>query len=801
MFKKEVKKLKTSKNKLIAFALVTVLTIAAALISCLPIATAQQTETAAYLSFRPNPIGVNQELLINAWVSPPPLLDFSTFEVIPRFGYMFYITDPSGNIDTVGPIDPSLEGATWFTYNPDQVGDWTIKFSWAGDEFFTACETEEQTLIVQQDPISSWPAAPLPTDEPWNYPINPENREWYQISGLWGQRGYNASRSNYNPYSQAPSSSHILWKLPPQEGLGGLIGGEFGTGPHYPTSDSSISTVMAGRGYYQSDGMIHCVDIRTGEELWTTPGSFTHGMIDTVPIYIDWGGELIVWDTKLVPTLINLGSQLIKYNALTGEVFLNETGIESEWNYLDNPYVYTFDIPNNQLTKWSCFGIATDFSERIIWNITVPWPSHEEFIIHEDMIACVLGGFAPIIGSGSIDVTTGDELWTSFDCPYMYENPNPTAAYGKVFYPSINRHYAAVNLRTGETEWLSEQADYPWGGFWGYGTAAAYDMVYGPGYDGIYAFDQSTGSIIWHYRTEESGFETPSFTWPFFEPLLVADGKIYAATGEHTPSRPTPRGNELHCVDAFTGDPIWSIMGYYTPTAVAEGTVFATNAYDGCSYAFAKGETVTTVSVSTEVAAKGSSILIKGTVMDMSPAQPNSPAISDASMSDWMEYLHMQQPYPENAEGVEVTITTLDPNGNSYELGRTTSSLSGIYGCAITPPVPGLYKIIATFEGSDSYYSSYAETYIIVEEAPSAAQAIEPEPAAPEPTTPEPTEPAPTEPEPTTPAPTEPEPTTPEPTEPTAEAPLITTDLAIIAAVAVACIIGVVAFWALRKRK
>jgi uncharacterized protein HemX len=62
----------------------------------------------------------------------------------------------------------------------------------------------------------------------------------------------------------------------------------------------------------------------------------------------------------------------------------------------------------------------------------------------------------------------------------------------------------------------------------------------------------------------------------------------------------------------------------------------------------------------------------------------------------------------------------------------------------------------------------------------------------PEPTTPEPT---PTEPEPTTPEPTEPE-----PTEPT-EAPLITTEIAIIAAVTVAVVIGIVAYWALKKRK
>jgi len=179
------------------------------------------------------------------------------------------------------------------------------------------------------------------------------------------------------------------------------------------------------------------------------------------------------------------------------------------------------------------------------------------------------------------------------------------------------------------------------------------------------------------------------------------------------------------------------------------------------------------------------------------------PAISDEDQSAWMEYVYQQQAKPKDAEGVEVVLTTLDPNGNTYEVGKATSSMSGVFGCAFEPPVPGLYKIIATFEGSDSYYRSYAETYINVEEAPSPAQPLEPEPTEPEPTEPEPTEPEPTEPteaEPTEPEPTEPEPTEPEPTEP-AEAPFITTETAIIAAVIVAVIIGIAAYWQLRKRK
>jgi len=75
-----------------------------------------------------------------------------------------------------------------------------------------------------------------------------------------------------------------------------------------------------------------------------------------------------------------------------------------------------------------------------------------------------------------------------------------------------------------------------------------------------------------------------------------------------------------------------------------------------------------------------------------------------------------------------------------------------------TNRVEGTYKIRATFEGSKSYGSSFDTTYITVDPAPSAAQPIETE-------------------------------------EHTAAFALTTTELAIIA------VVGIVAFWAIRKRK
>jgi hypothetical protein len=85
-----------------------------------------------------------------------------------------------------------------------------------------------------------------------------------------------------------------------------------------------------------------------------------------------------------------------------------------------------------------------------------------------------------------------------------------------------------------------------------------------------------------------------------------------------------------------------------------------------------------------------------------------------------MEYMFMQQSKPTDVKGVEVVLETLDPNGNFYEIGRTTSDAAGTYGIKFTPEVPGQYQIIARFEGSAAYGPSAATAYLNVDEAPQA---------------------------------------------------------------------------------
>ena len=161
--------------------------------------------------------------------------------------------------------------------------------------------------------------------------------------------------------------------------------------------------------------------------------------------------------------------------------------------------------------------------------------------------------------------------------------------------------------------------------------------------------------------------------------------------------------------------------------------------YDQLVYAIGKGPSATTVSAPNIGVPLGKSVMIQGMVTDVSPGTndpglimrfPNGvPAVSDADMSDWMLYVYKQFEKPADVVGVDVVVSVIDPNNNSYEVARATSDASGFYKASFTPQVPGDFTVIASFEGSGAYYGSFAETAITVEEA--SAAIAEPTPQSP----------------------------------------------------------------------
>jgi hypothetical protein len=217
-------------------------------------------------------------------------------------------------------------------------------------------------------------------------------------------------------------------------------------------------------------------------------------------------------------------------------------------------------------------------------------------------------------------------------------------------------------------------------------------------------------------------------------PLFIADGKFYAGTTEHSPVDPLTRGAPFVCIDIETGEEIFRADGLFRQTdwggrAIMGDSIIATmDTYDLQVYGIGKGPSATTVEAPDNAQPFDTPIQITGMVTDLSPATeeyaltarfPNGvPAVCDDNQSEWMIYVHKQFAKPADIIGVNVTISVLDPNGNYYEVGSATSDASGFYHAVFTPVVPGEYKIIASFAGTEAYYGSHAETAINVEEAP-----------------------------------------------------------------------------------
>ncbi len=274
--------------------------------------------------------------------------------------------------------------------------------------------------------------------------------------------------------------------------------------------------------------------------------------------------------------------------------------------------------------------------------------------------------------------------------------------------------------------------------FYGSSARYAYGTLYSGGYGGVlHAYDIKTGKLKWTYTLSEIGHESPYGNYPI-EHDFIADGKIFIHSTEHSPTQPLWRGSYLRCINATDGTEIWKILNFVSGAAIADGYVVAGNNYDNRMYAYGKGPSATTVVASPKVSKNGDSVLIEGTITDQCAGAKDSseklgyvngvPAVSDADMQAWMEYLYMQQSCPTDAKGVPVHLTAIDPNNNYQDIGTFISDIDGTYAINWKPPVPGVYKVTATFAGSESYSSSAGTAYFLVEEAPSAA-VVTPTPA------------------------------------------------------------------------
>jgi hypothetical protein len=245
----------------------------------------------------------------------------------------------------------------------------------------------------------------------------------------------------------------------------------------------------------------------------------------------------------------------------------------------------------------------------------------------------------------------------------------------------------------------------------------AYGKLYVGGYGGeIFAYDTATGNKVWSYggggegNSTNSGIET---SWGLYPTFIgsICDDKVYVYSNEHSPNVPLYGGEKIRCLNATTGEEIWildswaSVGGFADfgfPTA--DGQIAYLNAYDMQVYSLGKGPSAMTVTAPNIATSVETPIVIRGTVVDISagtkqPEQaarfPNGvPAVSDESMSAWMEYVYMQKTKPTDTTGVTVTLNVIDSNGNYRTIGTTKTDSSGVFTYAWAPDIEGSYTVM-----------------------------------------------------------------------------------------------------------
>jgi hypothetical protein len=762
-----------NKTMIATIALVLMLTMAASLI-CLPAVNAQPISNPykqmyLYVSVEPNPVGVGQQALVVWWIDllppTPPTGEGSWSDFDRWHGVTVTITKPDGTNQTMGPYTSDPVGGNYLPFVPDTVGSYTFQANWPGEwkntttylNFYSAATSAKAELTVQQEPLTALPATPLPTGY-WTRPINAYNREWSQIAGNW------LADVNSNPalYTTAPNTAHIVWTKP--IAFGGITGGQFGSTSYYTGSAYegkwSPPVIMNGYLYYnlpRSDsttsayGGFVCVDLRTGEQLY-----FVNGTRINMGVIYDYESPN---QHGTIPYLWATGTTSYIYDPFTGQWLYTITNVPSGTAAVGpdgSRLIYVLNAAQKWLALWNASAIVAlwggttgttgwqwrpvgktvDGSQGYSWNVTLsglPATASITYVSSDILIASATYstiGKITRCGYSLKEGQIGSLLWSQ---NYTLPPGNQTISFmgpmseGVFTYKikETNQWYG-FDAYTGNQLWGPTESQDNWDMYSQTANGQiAYGKLYSCGMSGImYAYNLTTGKLLWTWHTDPCGLEGPYEYWPLeWTGFTIADEKIYIVTGEHSQTQPIYRGWKMYCIDANTGQGIWNITSVTQsttpPVAIADGYAVTLNGMDNQIYCYGKGQTATTVEAPMTAITAESSVVVRGAITDESAGAKGTPAISDGDMTAWMEYLYHQKSMPTNAKGVAVTLDAVDPNGNFIHIGDATSDLSGAYSYVWnTPDIPGKYTIIATFQGSSSYFASHSETAAVVSEAP-----------------------------------------------------------------------------------
>jgi len=808
--KKEVDTMELGKKThqlIIAFVLIIIIT--AALMAVFPVGAQDLTDgsttlpTFLQLSAAPNPVGVDQTLYVNVFMTKPPLTSAMFGMGVMYEGIIVEVTKPNGDVDEYGPYTTDATGGTYLSIVPEQVGEWTLQAHYPEQHIeyrasgfmvpptfynftYAASDSEVVTVTVQSEPAQWNYHSPELPEEYWTRPIYSTNWQWGEkLGGSWfglavpafADTGRYDANGNFNPYSQAPNSGHIMWSKATHNG------GQPG-GPIYSDQSGNFKTTTIINNYFDPlvlNGILYyaihqgpanivvgwnAVDIRTGEVMWTINTTERLRMAQTFRYKsIQEYGSWSILIGQVGGGFFSFATELTIYDAFSGLYLASIDNIESAQFLMDTRYGHEGALlgwyaSGGNLVLWNStnlYGGSEAFASISIsgtydWADGIEWTKPIPNELNNNSVRLSVAGVTPEVillrqvasPGGAVDLNlgwevvagmdalTGELLWgpvnhtlpifedttliAAGEGAYVLHNKDTNEAYG---YSLLNGSKLWGPLKLPGNAWstITRSGDIAYGKvyIWDFGGYCS-------------AINIQTGEIEWTWTRGDAGLDTPYGTYELWYNDAIADGKIILSEGKmyDPPLHPA----KTVAINTTTGETVWTLTGWTGRNCpvVADGHVILWNSQDAKIYSIGKGPTTATVTGSPKVSKLGSTVLLEGSVLDISAGSkqagvverfPNGiPVAADYCMDEWMSYVYMQQVCPENFTGVEVRITAYDPNGNFKDYGVTVTDMNGNFGFPFEPEVEGTYWITAIFEGSESYWRSQATTYVTVDPAP-----------------------------------------------------------------------------------
>jgi outer membrane protein assembly factor BamB len=347
---------------------------------------------------------------------------------------------------------------------------------------------------------------------------------------------------NSQSSNSLPNSDLLQYEWPQFAGDSGFTHYSNGPAPEAPdilwktniTGIQSYISAFNGKVFATTKTSVYALDRENGSVLWHTvvpsPGVWPE-------VYKIDNQHMLVGSSCLDPETGQILWTSKNFSASAEPLFqLNVYSPEEKMFYVkDNSFVYGWDFSDPSKEP------------KLLWQTYVQGGG--------DVGSGVQYGDGKVFPGSSephqmaLDARTGDVVWDTETKASMVFS----GAYANGMFFRGGAHdntFYAFNANNGSTRWTYNPGTPD--GYWCTGVAVAYGLVYSLNKDGnLYALDEATGKLVWQY--------TGPGPLMFPGNPTVADGKVYATTGQAATYGEVNSTSEFACLDAYTGQLIWKL--------------------------------------------------------------------------------------------------------------------------------------------------------------------------------------------------------------------------------------------------